>query len=195
MYQHYPPLNYAEKDAMDVAEALQRMGFPRDHIFRPAKTPATKEEIEEILYGRLRKAVGPDDRVVVFFAGHGVSRKLPRGVEEGFLLPSNADPERLERTAIAMADMERISDRIAAKHILFVIDACRSGFALKRTPPSEQLLLMADNRVVQIMAAGLSWETAVEKKGNGIFTAKFLEGLEGAADKKGVSHLLHTWRF
>jgi hypothetical protein len=111
-----------------------------------------------------------------------VSRALPRGGKEGFLLPYNANPERLERTAIAMADMERIGDRLAAKHILFVIDACHSGFAMKRTPPSEQLLLMAENRVVQIMTAGLSGEIAVENKGNGIITAKFLEGLQGAAD-------------
>src|SRR5215813_8483818 len=71
-YQHHqiPALRYAVNDATSVAEALERMGFPRDHIVRLLNQQATKAALDEALYERLR-GVGPHDRLFVFFAGHG----------------------------------------------------------------------------------------------------------------------------
>jgi hypothetical protein len=83
-YTKAPRLNYAVNDAKSVVAAVQQLGFASDKILLLLDHDATKQRIEQILYGTLRRA-SPEDRVFVFFAGHGLTFSLPRGSEEGFL--------------------------------------------------------------------------------------------------------------
>src|SRR5262249_2744582 len=70
-YQHprVPKLRYAVNDARAVEQTLLTQSFPQDHIIRLLDREATKARIETVLGDELRK-VGPNDRVLVFFAGH-----------------------------------------------------------------------------------------------------------------------------
>lgn len=185
-YRHtaIPSLNYAIKDAESVAAALQPLGFPRDHITVLTNAGATKAAIEEALYHQ----VGAADRLLVFFAGHGVSVARSKGEDEGFLLPYDADPASLPRTAISMEDLRRIGTRIAAKHILFVVDACHSGFSVTRgdlvvtSLPPDWFQVATRESVVEVLTAGRKGEKAGEAQGHGIFTTHFLKGLDQLAD-------------
>jgi tetratricopeptide (TPR) repeat protein/uncharacterized caspase-like protein len=187
-YQHaeIPPLRYAVNDALSVQAALEPLGFPPQQIFTLLNEEATRHGIEQMLYDRLRGAQ-KEDRLFVFFAGHGKTEELPRGTAEGFLLPYDADPDNLFSTAISMSDVKRIGQRIAAKHILFVVDACYSGFAATRAVAPRvvdeaYLRLVTQAPAVQVITAGTAQEQAREEQGHGVFTKQFLQGLGGFAD-------------
>ena len=185
-YRHAPPLSYAANDARAVADALPRLGF--QHVRLLLDEQATKAAIERVIYDEFQRGMGPDDRLFVFFAGHGISVPLPRGGEEGYLVPVDGDPQRPALTAIAMDEVRKMGRRVAAKHILFAIDSCFSGFAVTRdiTPESVRdadLAAALREPVVQVMTAGRKGQKAIEEEGHGLFTRRLLDGLRGLADR------------
>lgn len=89
-----------------------------------------------------------------------------------------------------MEDVGRIGQRLKAKHVLFVIDACFSGFALTRDPDLDRvtdhfLASALREPVVQVITAGKKGERVVEEGGHGLFTRRLLDGLRGLADTEG----------
>lgn len=183
-----PRLNYAVADAQAVAAALPALGFPPPNIRTLLDGQATKAAIETVLYKEFA-GMGPDDRLLVYFAGHGETLQI-RGGEEGYLLPVDADPEALPLTAIAMDDVKRIGQRLQAKHAFFAVDACFSGFALTRdalpqTTTDEYLASALREPAVQVLTAGRKGERAIEEGGHGLFTRRLLDGLRGLADPDG----------
>jgi len=101
-------LSYAVNDARSVAAALERLGFTSERLFLLLDAQATRQGIESVLYDRLR-AAGVNDRLFVFFAGHGETMALPHGDTEGFLLPHDTNPRNLFTTAISMSDMRCVA--------------------------------------------------------------------------------------
>jgi uncharacterized caspase-like protein len=183
-----PRLNYAVADAQAVAAALPALGFPPETTRVLLDGEATKARIETVLYKEFA-GIGPDDRLLVYFAGHGETLPI-RGGEEGYLLPVDADPDALPLTAIAMDDVKRIGQRLKAKHAFFAVDACFSGFALTRdvlprTTTDEYLAAALREPAVQVLTAGRKGERAIEEGGHGLFTRQLLEGLRGLADPEG----------
>ncbi len=72
-YQHprIPTLGIAVNDARAVQSSLLEQGFRQDHVFALLNEDATKRRIEGVLGDDLRQRVGPNDRVLVFFAVTG----------------------------------------------------------------------------------------------------------------------------
>ena len=185
-YRHAPPLSYAAADARAVADALPRLGFQQVRLLLDAQ--ATKAAIERVIYDEFQRRMGPDDRLFVFFAGHGITVPLPRGGEEGYLVPVDGDPQLPALTAIAMDEVRKMGRRVSAKHILFAIDSCFSGFAVTRdiVPESVReadLAAALQEPVVQVMTAGRKGQKAIEEEGHGLFTRRLLDGLRGLADR------------
>lgn len=184
-----PRLHYAVADARAVASMLPGLGFAPDHITFLENDRATKIGVEQALYGSLT-SMGSDDRLFVFFAGHGVSQAI-KGGSEGYLLTADASLDNLPLTALAMRDLAQTGRRLPAKHIVFVLDACFSGFAVSRdvaVPPhgAPDLLSLTKEPVVQILTAGSQEQRVFEEGGHGIFTKHLLKGLEGWADPEGT---------
>ncbi|HSF06187.1 MAG TPA: caspase family protein [Methylomirabilota bacterium] len=180
-------LNYAANDARSVARALATVGFAPDKIFLLIDDQATRVAIERVLSGVIRRGAGPDDRVFVFFAMHGVTEVLPHGGEEGYLLPHDADMDNLPLSALSMQQLKQIGQRIAAKHILIAVDACYGGYSLVRAqapPTTDQryLELVLKSRTIQVLTAGRRDQPVIEDQGHGVFTRTLLRGLEGHAD-------------
>ena len=183
-----PRLNYAVPDAKAVAAALPALGFPQKNTRLLLDRDATKARIENVLF-REFAAMGADDRLFVFFAGHGETAPI-KGGEEGYLLPVDADPQALSITAIAMDDVKRIGQRVKAKHVFFAVDACFSGFALTRDvvpqrTTDEYLATVLREPVVQVLTAGRKGERAIEEGGHGLFTRRLLDAFRGLADVEG----------
>ena len=87
-YRHVSPLAHAGSDAEGVGQVLRRrLGFPDANITLLLDEGATREAI---LSAYMKYAgspeVAPDDRILVFFAGHGHTVSGRRG-EAGFLVP------------------------------------------------------------------------------------------------------------
>lgn len=96
---------------------------------------ATRASVIETIdrYGR---EVGADDALIIYFAGHGQVIELPRSGEAGFLVPQDAALDirnttnfpLWEEQAINMKAVVEQINRMPAKHVLLIADACCSGF-------------------------------------------------------------------
>ncbi|MGH7355663.1 MAG: caspase family protein [Candidatus Rokuibacteriota bacterium] len=184
-YHRVPRLNYAVPDALAIKELLPTLGFPARNTQVLLDREATKARIEWVLYNDFRH-MASEDRLLVYFAGHGETNPLRQG-EEGYILPVDADFDALPATAIAMADLRKIGQRLKGKHFLFIMDACFSGFALSRSGPEKHsgdpyLQNALREPAVQVLTAGRKGEKVVELQGHGLFTRRLLDGLRGDAD-------------
>jgi hypothetical protein len=187
----WKPLPYAVNDAKAVKELLiNHMGFSEDHIITLYDNRATKKEIERLLGDELPSKVKPDDRVLVFFSGHGDTRKARRG-DIGYLVPVDGDSKSPHATYLAMNQIQNFSDLIPAKQVLFIVDACYSGIAgiifkgKKEEETRKQVEVFIKSGGRQVLTAGTSDEkVTMSKKWNNhsIYTYYLLAGLKGAAD-------------
>jgi len=186
-YQHWPTLDYAVQDAEDVkALLMERLGFQEDHIFILTDQDATLVSIREVLGGVLPQKAGSNDRVLIFWAGHGQTVELPEGGHLGFLVPVDGSTEetRTYATCLSMTEIKTLCGLIPAKHILFLVDACYSGLAASATygglskETKGYLRKVTRARVRQILTAGQSGEQVIEHSqwGHSAFTHQLLEG-------------------
>jgi formylglycine-generating enzyme required for sulfatase activity len=177
-----PKLQYAVNDARSIHQSLVALGFRRDRIVTLFDAEATKARIEGIVGDDLRHKVRQNDRVLVFFAGHGKTDRRRSGEPEGYLLPVDGDPDRLFGTAISMSGLRQMADRLPARQILFIVDACYSGYAIYNRAISDNLLdEMLKKPAIQILTAGRQDDQAQERDGHGVFTQVLLQGLTGDA--------------
>jgi peptidoglycan/xylan/chitin deacetylase (PgdA/CDA1 family)/tetratricopeptide (TPR) repeat protein len=191
-YKKWPKLSYAVNDANGVREMLvSKYRFKPENIQVLLDGDATRERILSALGDVLSDSekVKRDDRVFVFFAGHGVTRKLPNGKSLGYIVPVDADTTNYQSQAISMTNFQDISEAIPAKHVFFVMDACYSGLALTRgaAPGGDvrkYLQEMTRRSTRQVLTAGGADEQVADQGPNGhsIFTWTLLQGLEGKAD-------------
>lgn len=139
--------------------------------------------------GQLYDWVRPRSNVFIYYAGHGA----PAGGEgTAYLVPSDADPTRIELNGYPLDRLYRNLGKISARSITVVLEACFSGVAeggsvvsmaspifVKPKSPA-----VPDN--ITVIAAGASdqmasWETDAS---HGLFTKYFLKAMTGEADDK-----------
>lgn len=187
-YQHFTKLSGAARDAQAMAGELSRRGF---EVITLVNEEATRRGILRALQVDLPKRVGPQDRVLIYFAGHGISQG-EGAAAMGYLMPVEASPDAPSVDGIDMESLQRVlATQYKAKHILYVADACYSGLALSTrgaglSQDSANYLKQIVSRPVKLaFAAGAAGEEAHEWRGHGLFTYHFLEGLRGAADRDG----------
>ena len=186
-YQQCAPLVFARQDAEAVAKTLeQHCGFESDRISVLTDADATGEAIRRAYMSYVSAAVSEDDRIVVFFAGHGHTRSGGRG-EVGFLVPVDGDLNDLA-TLIRWDELTRNASLIPAKHILFIMDACYGGLAVARTLPPGSSRFLGDMLVRyarQVLTAGKANEVVADssgpRPGHSVFTGHLLDAIEGAA--------------
>ena len=133
-----------------------------------------------------------NDRLIVFFAGHGHTVKSSRG-EVGYLVPWDGDCGKLA-SLIRWDELTRNADLIEAKHILFLMDACYGGLAIMRALKPGSMRFLKDmlvRRSRQVLTAGKADEVVADRGGplpnHSVFTGHLLEALDGkAADPTGI---------
>jgi len=193
-YVNWQKLRYAAHDALGVKDLLiEKYNFKPDHIFTLLNGQATRQNILSLLGDKLANPnmVQHEDRVLVFYAGHGATRKLASGRELGYIIPVDADLTNYEGSAISMTNFQDISEAVPAKHVLFVMDSCYSGLALMRgggVQPSQNYLNEVSRREArQMFTAGGADQQVADNGPNGhsVFTWTLLQGLDGRADLNG----------
>jgi peptidoglycan/xylan/chitin deacetylase (PgdA/CDA1 family)/uncharacterized caspase-like protein len=189
-YRHWPKLSYAANDARGIRDLLtRRFGFKPEHVSVLLNEEATRAKILEVLGDRMAdpERIKKDDRVFVFFAGHGATRTLPNGRSQGYLIPADADVTNYHSQAISMTNFQDVSDAIPAKHVLFITDACYGGLALTRGGAQSYLQQVTRRTARQILTAGGADEQVADNGPNGhsIFTWTLMQGLEGRGDLNG----------
>ena len=191
-YKHWPKLDYAVSDATSIAQKLhENFGFKKENIIELYDEKATRDNIAEVLGYTLAdpKKISKDDRVFIFYAGHGATRELPSGSNLGYLIPVDAEFDKFQTKSISMSMLNDFSSLIPAKHVYFVMDSCYSGLALTRAggggKQSYNYLEHITNRTArQIITAGGADQEVSDggPGGHSIFTWTLLQALDGKAD-------------
>lgn len=186
------PLRFAVSDAASVYEALtdpRRGGFPTENV--TLLTDDTPEKPTGPAIGkalnRLITQAKEDDLVLVFFSGHGYEDN-----GRAYLLTTNTDLDALDYTAIERDAFVRQIDRLAAKKVVVVLDACHSGGVnrggkgagkdIALSSKYYESFVGAKGRAFIASSGGgeLSWED--EDRGHGVFTGALVSALSGEAD-------------
>jgi helicase len=149
-----------------------------------ANEEATRAAILDALQDLQHSA--PGDVVVISFSGHGS--------DSHHLITYDADPLRLDETAIHLDALTDLFARIPAKNVLLFLDCCFAGGAgakvfhapiAAKSPASASALLdkiSGSGRV--IFTAATAEQEAIEdrRRGHGLFTFFVIEALRGAPE-------------
>jgi hypothetical protein len=186
-YQCWPALSNAVNDARGAFALFERLGFVQAAPML-IDDAATGRAIESLVKDDLVE-IGPDDSLVLFYAGHGGNRKhlvSGREVTTGYLIPVDAEEGRVA-TWVDLDSWLGYVARLPAKHILVILDACHSGIALDRvikwrdgTPSSEPLSTLRARTSRRIITSARSDERAMDVgpyPGHSLFTGCLIEGL------------------
>jgi uncharacterized caspase-like protein/peptidoglycan/xylan/chitin deacetylase (PgdA/CDA1 family) len=200
-YKKWPRLQYAVRDAEGVGQVLvQKFGFAPERVITLKNEQATRAGILGAFHdlmerGKNAGGLQPNDRVFMFFAGHGATRKLSSGRDLGYIVPVDADPDNLATDAIPMTEIQNIAESLPAKHELFVMDACYSGLGLTRGGANAAFLRENGRRLGrQMLTAGGTDQLVSDGGPNGhsVFTWTLLQGLGGKADLNGDGMITAT---
>jgi formylglycine-generating enzyme required for sulfatase activity len=180
----WPPLSGVRDDVERVGAAFAEAGF-EVHRAEDLNGSAMRATIEAFVKDR---ASGPDDCVIVYYAGHGET--LRSGAERaGYLVPvdaprASADNQAFRRTAISMDEVQRWIDGMKAKHVLVIFDSCFSGSIFQsmrgeRREPPVAVAVSAAYPVRQIIASGTEEQAVPDQS---VFAHALVSALAGGAD-------------
>jgi peptidoglycan/xylan/chitin deacetylase (PgdA/CDA1 family)/uncharacterized caspase-like protein len=195
-YAKWPRLQYAVRDAQAVRDTLtQKYGFASDHVQLLSNAEATRNGILTAFHDKLGHAgMQKNDRVFVFYAGHGATQKLSSGRDLGYIVPVDADPAKLASDGIAMTELQNIAESLPAKHVFFVMDSCYSGLGLTRGAGNAFLRDNAKRMGRQMLTAGGADQMVADGGPNGhsVFTWTLLQALAGKGDLNGDGYITAT---
>ena len=191
-YTNAPPLKYAVNDANAIKQILiNNFSFPKKNVRILTDKEATLSAIRRALEDIAKKS-SENDRVIIYFAGHGKTLILPNGMEIGYLIPVDGDINFPFSTGLAMDNISTISMLSKSKHMLFLMDACYSGLmaegsrGLDKTEDEEGYINTVSNLSArQIITAGGAKQEAMEADEwrHSAFTHNLLKALDDwAAD-------------
>jgi len=195
-----PALRTARLGAEAIANLLENQ-YSFDEVTALYDEDATLQNIQDA-YSDLRYGMEPDDRFVVYVAGHGVG--LEGTVRsEGWLVAHDSEPQR-QRRMLRMRDLVD-PNYTRAKHSLIILDACHSGYAVTFDQPRAVPTASPDprkaakhyltRRAMQVFSSANPLETATDAAlvdGHTPFTGYLLKALSGSepAALSSVTNLL-----
>lgn len=180
-------LQFSERDAEAIYSILispEGGNFRAENVRKLIGPRATLENIRRELEQWLPSVTADDDRVLIYFAGHGFVHQ-----GRGYLAPYDIHPERIAATGYPMDDLGKVfGSQIKGKWKVLLTDSCHSGAI---TPADDAAFLnkrLLDlNRNLFSLTASRdrerSFESAEWGGGHGIFTYYVVKGLEGLADE------------
>ncbi|OPL17955.1 MAG: hypothetical protein AVO35_07285 [Candidatus Aegiribacteria sp. MLS_C] len=167
-------LNRASMDAVEFYEFLTGdQEVPEDHVILLVDALSTAEEFIAGMRSLLDRA-GPEDRVVVFFSGHG-DRSHPGsgGPEEG---DSANEYLCLYDDDISDDRVAGIVDSLAAAPVFLFLDACHSGGFVNDFAPGSGVMVLTAARE----------DLSVSER---VLTPILLQGSRGDADGDGNGYV------
>ena len=122
-----PPLTTAVNDATRLAELLRTAhGYETLLLTEPATgQPVTRERLRTLFTAELPARLGNDDRLLVYFAGHGVALDGDDG-PAGYLVPQDAVPGN-SASMLPMTDLHAWLTALPCRHMLAILDCCFAG--------------------------------------------------------------------
>ena len=122
-YEHVRKLKTAVNDATSIGNLLHSQhGY--DQVFRLVEH-VTREQLVELFTQILPQQVQKQDRLLIYFAGHGIAFDGEDG-PQGYLIPSNGRSDD-RNSFLAMADLHDWLNALPCRHLLIVLDCCFAG--------------------------------------------------------------------
>ena len=186
-------LSKARNDAKLVGKILKDQGeFEQIFIMTDDIDPRndkdnlypTKLNIEEKLDSLLRFS-DPDDLVVFFFSGHGISDPN----ENGYLVTVDTVTDKQFNTSLKINDVVQKLKSKGVKKSLLVLDACRDVLYSSKSS-SRNSLLEKEYTEAEVSATFYSTKAGYysyedDETDYGVFTKYLVKGMEGQADSNG----------
>jgi len=194
-----PVLRTPVSDAEELANVLRRdQGFEAE-VWRDQQ--ATLEGLRRLL-ADLPKRVSNNDRVIFYFAGHGIAVESADG-PEGYLLPQDAERNSIDKF-LPMLELQASLEALPCRHMLIVLDCCFAGAfrwasyrQLGLSPQKlhrERYQWFIQDRAWQAIASAAHDQKALDVAGeqplgkrdtaqeHSPFASALMRGLQGAAD-------------
>ena len=187
-----PKLNTAKADAERLAEILKdKHGY--DCLLR-VNEEVSLDRLKRLLEDELPQMVGENDRVLFYFAGHGVATNGDDG-PEGYILPQDAKLEN-DTTFLQMTELNRSLCALKCRHMLVILDCCFAGAfrwsSIRNLSPipkiihREQYDYYVSDPAWQAIASAAYDQTALDKRHetdqHSPFAKALFAGLLGEAD-------------
>ena len=182
-------LEYSVRDADAIYSVLispEGGNFRAENVHRLTGAKATLANLKVELESWLPSVAKEDDRVFVYFAGHGF---IQGG--RAYLAPYDLDPKNIAGTGYPMDTLGSVAgSKIKSKWKVLVTDSCHSGAITPDADAAQYNRSLLDlSRPMFSLTASRDRERSFESKdwggGHGIFTYYVVKGLEGAADEDG----------
>lgn len=180
-------LEFAERDAEAMYSVLispEGGNFRAENVRKLTGARATLENLRKEIDGWLPGVAQAEDRVLVYFAGHGF---VDPQSGQAYLAPYDLDPNNIAGTGYGMAQLGQvIGSRVQAKWKVLLTDSCHSGAISPEQGEVVNRSLLDLNRSMFSLTASRARERSFESKdwggGHGIFTYYVVRGMEGYAD-------------
>jgi uncharacterized caspase-like protein/tetratricopeptide (TPR) repeat protein len=191
-YQNLPPeaqLKYPDRDAAAIYTVLisQQGGqFPPENVHVLKDSDATLKSITDQLENWLTSVAKDDDRVLIYFAGHGF---ISGGAS--YFAPYDLQRDNIPGTAYPLSRLGSvIGGKIHGKWKVLLADACHSGAITPEADRAQVNQSLLDlTKSLFVVTASRDREQSFEGPGwgggHGIFTYYVVKGLEGEADSSG----------
>jgi filamentous hemagglutinin family protein len=173
--QRIPQLDTAVPDADAVARQLETsMGY-ETRVLRNA----TRGEIVAALQNVSRE-LDPNDSLVVYYAGHGYLRAVPKGPAQGYWIPADGQASN-PANWISNADVSKLLANIPAKQVMLVSDSCYSGAFSKEQKvgaAGDPSSILARRSVVVMSSGGEEPVSDEGVEGHSIFAWSLMQSLK-----------------
>jgi hypothetical protein len=181
----WPSLPGVIDDVRAVAKLFGEQGFSVTTVVDP-----TRDELDKALR-RFVELHGQqvDNRLVIYFAGHGYTLKTAAYGRLGYIVPVDAPrpgPNGLnvpafKSAAYSMESIEDLARQIDAKHALFIFDSCFSGtiFRTRGGAVPDSITENTSKPVRQFITAGDDNQQVPDQS---LFRRQLEAGLRGGAD-------------
>ncbi len=182
-------LEYPDRDAESIYTVLisaEGGQFPAENVHKLINENATAANIKKELETWLPSVTKDDDRVLIYFAGHGF---VSGG--KAYLAPYDISLKNIPGTSFSMEELgAAIGGKINGKWKVLITDSCHSGAITPEADRAKvnQTLLDLQKSLFSITASRdreQSYESDKWGGGHGIFTYYVVKGLEGEADTNG----------
>lgn len=176
----WPDLKNPVRDIKSINEVLIRQGFMTTMITDETQLKPTYKNVLDA-FKKIHSEAGEKDRVVIFYAGHGESRKQPYSNDySGFIVPQDANSDWT--SFIRMDDISGMAEDSHAKHIMYLFDSCFSGLFVDITRSSQKLTPDITKKISNptriAICAGSHDEPVVDGEYHSPFCSYFLKAFE-----------------
>ena len=194
-------LNYAEKDARDVASALRSLNYDEVRQMVSGSSEDLYPNPTRILrmVKQYASIATPRDTILVYFSGHGGAFKKSANQAANLFLTYEADPESLYETGVDLDQVIQVLESSRAANKFLVVDGGKDRLDekfIKQTIVGLKPLQVRQPGLGLFFAVKPGYLTFEPDPGqrdatgrsieNSLFTHFFLEGLQGyAADRNG----------